>query len=163
MTIPISDYWGKFVFDGSTIGSKKCKFYTRQNSVILDCDAIKKLENTREPINDFIAFEKTDLYHVGIIEFKGNSPDYSRAMAQFHYGKITAERIIKESGIKGESKMYMILVSPSKTNSNMMLPLLKKESQKMGAQFEPASCYTWFHQIIKKHSASPRNAQRRKF
>jgi len=87
-------------------------------------------KNVRGPINDYIVFEKDDLFYVGIVEFKGKHPDYSHAMSQLCSGKHIAEKIIKDSAIKEKPKIYMIIVADSHPSSEFMLQHKKRKRSK---------------------------------
>jgi len=127
MIIQLSSHWQQFALkDSNVCASKSCKFYTSKNSLIIDCDKIKMTKNVHGPINDYIAFEKDDLFYVGIVEFKGKRPDYNRALSQLCSGKHIAEKIIKDSAIKEKPKMYMITVAKSNPASGAILKHKKR-------------------------------------
>jgi len=146
MPIQISNHWQRFVLkdDSNVYTSHGCKFYTNQDSLIIDCDKIKKAQNVQEPINDCIAFEKTDLLYVAIVEFKGKRPDYDHAIAQLCYGKNIAEQIIKDSGIKEKHKLYMIIVAKSHPSSSARLRHRKRKSLGSGIPLLTARCNDTF-------------------
>jgi len=139
--IQISAHWRQFVLKNChSVSVPKCKFYTAKNSLIIDCDKIKAAHRTQKPINDYIAFEKDDLFYVGIVEFKGKNPDFKHAMAQLCSGKEIAEQIISDSGIKEKPQTYMFVVSPSASSADTILASLKKQASKTGVIFKTIRC-----------------------
>ena len=129
MPLSIHEYWMQFATRNCrTIDkSHKCEFCVGPNSLIMDCDKIKLVENSHEPINDCIAFEKTDLLYVAIVEIKGKSTNLEHTLTQLSTGENIALRIIKDSHITESYKMYKIIVAKSYPHSGASLRRIKRK------------------------------------
>lgn len=151
MTIQISKYWKQFITkDCRTMGKPhRCEFCVGPDSLIVDCDMIKRIKNHHEPINDCIAFEKDGLHHVGIVEMKGKNPRLAHTLQQLDSGERIALQIIKDSGIKNY-KIYKIIAATSYPPSFARILRSKRRRSKSDTPIISTHCNDTFSNARKK-------------
>jgi len=154
MTISIDAYWKQFITEKCHTISKSyhCEFCVGSDSLVIDCDRVKTAENSHEPINDCIVFEKDGLLYVAIVEIKGKHQQIDHTLKQLDSGKNIALRIIKDSNMNENYKMYKVIVAKSYPHSAAaVIKYAKRKLLKSDAPLKTVSCNeTFSHARSKK-------------
>lgn len=124
--------WSVFRDDCCRSTSKihACKFRSSNNSIILNCDQIKKSILKTGVINDCIIFHHTELLHIGVIEIKGRNYPIRHTLDQLYAGANIVRQILAESQITADYQIYLIIVAPSHPGSSVRMRSLKQKSTK---------------------------------